>query len=136
MKSLNDLKINEIGYINKILINPGFKKRLLDLGFITNTPIKPVLSNPSNDSRAYEIRGSLIAIRNSDAEKISLQKHCKKRTRSQINIVKKRPGPKLTKFILDNLLFLLLHLGENTNIHNLLKLLIIILRRYSFLFLD
>ena len=70
MKCLDDLEMNTIGYINKIDTNEQLYKRLLDLGFISNTPIKPVLINPTNDSRAYEIRGSLIAIRKSDAERI------------------------------------------------------------------
>lgn len=70
MKCLDDLEMNTIGYINKINTNEQLYKRLLDLGFISNTPIKPVLINPTNDSRAYEIRGSLIAIRKSDAERI------------------------------------------------------------------
>lgn len=72
MKHLNDLKMNKIGYINQINTNENLKKRLLDLGFIYNTPIKPVFANPSNDSRAYEIRKSLIAIRKSDAKNITL----------------------------------------------------------------
>ena len=72
MKCLDDLKIQSIGYIKKINTNEKLKKRLLELGFIINTPIKPVLINPTNDSRAYEIRGSIIAIRNTDAENIIL----------------------------------------------------------------
>lgn len=72
MKCLNDLKMNENGYIRKICTNEILRKRLLDLGFIENTLIKPVFSNPTNDFRAYEIRGSLIAIRNSDAQEITL----------------------------------------------------------------
>ena len=70
MKCLNDLKMNENGYLKKINSNINLKKRLLDLGFITNTLITPVLINPSGDSRAYEIRGCLIAIRNKDAKNI------------------------------------------------------------------
>lgn len=72
MKYLSDLKINENGYIKKINTNDTLRKRLLDLGFISNTLIKPLFSNPTNDSRIYEIRGSLIAIRKSDAKKITL----------------------------------------------------------------
>lgn len=70
MKCLNDLKMNENGYLKKINSNISLKRRLLDLGFITNTLITPVLINPSGDSRAYEIRGCLIAIRNKDAKNI------------------------------------------------------------------
>ena len=72
MKYLSDLKINKKGYIKQINTNKNLRKRLLDLGFIYNTPIKPIFTNPSNDSRAYEIRGSLIAIRDSDAKHILL----------------------------------------------------------------
>ena len=72
MKCLSDLKINKKGYIKQINTNENLRKRLLDLGFIYNTPIKPIFTNPSNDSRAYEIRGSLIAIRKSDAKNILL----------------------------------------------------------------
>ncbi len=72
MKCLNDLKIHSIGYIKKINTNEKLKKRLLELGLIINTPIKPIFINPTNDSRAYEIRGSLIAIRNIDAKNIYL----------------------------------------------------------------
>ena len=70
MKCLDDLEMNTIGYINKINTNEQLYIRLLDLGSISNTPIKPGWINPTNDSRAYEIRGSLIAIRKSDAERI------------------------------------------------------------------
>ncbi len=72
MKCLNDLKTHSIGYIKNVNTNEKLKKRLLELGLIINTPIKPVLINPTNDSRAYEIRGSIIAIRNTDAENIIL----------------------------------------------------------------
>ncbi len=72
MKCLDDLKIHSIGYIKNINTNEKLKKRLLELGLIINTPIKPVLINPTNDSRAYEIRGSLTAIRNIDAKQIFL----------------------------------------------------------------
>lgn len=72
MKCLSDLKINKKGYIKQINTNENLRKRLLDLGFIYNTPIKPIFTNPSNDSRAYEIRGTLIAIRDSDAKHILL----------------------------------------------------------------
>ena len=72
MKCLSDLKINKKGYIKQINTNENLRKRLLDLGFIYNTPIKPIFTNPSNGSRAYEIRGSLIAIRKSDAKNILL----------------------------------------------------------------
>ena len=46
--------------------------RLLDLGLIKGTKIKPVLISPAKDPRAYEFRGNLIAIREEDSSKIKI----------------------------------------------------------------
>ncbi len=73
MKNLNELKINEIGYISKIDTNCLIKKRLLDLGFIENTKIIPILKSPSGDPRAFNIRNTTIAIRKEDCDKIFLK---------------------------------------------------------------
>lgn len=68
--SLDRLKLNKNGYILDINTNENVKKRLIDLGLIRNTSIKPVLSSPSGSIRAYEVRGSLLSIRDIDASKI------------------------------------------------------------------
>lgn len=72
-KTLNDLPINNLGYIKDINCNENIKRRLLDLGLIKGTKICPILISPSKDPRAFEIRGSIIAIRKEDAEKIKIQ---------------------------------------------------------------
>lgn len=68
--TLSDLKLDEIGIINKINCSSEIKKRFLDLGFVKNTKISPVLTSPSGNIRAYLIKDTLIAIRNEDAKKI------------------------------------------------------------------
>ncbi len=65
--TLLDLKLNEIGNINNINCSPEIKKRFLDLGFVKNTKIIPILTSPSGNIRAYLIKDTLIAIRNEDA---------------------------------------------------------------------
>jgi ferrous iron transport protein A len=45
---------------------------MLDLGIVKSTMIKPVFISPSGDPRAYEFRGSLIAIRKRDAKFIEI----------------------------------------------------------------
>ena len=72
-KTVNELELGEIGIVNKIVGEEAIKRRLLDLGLIEGTDIKPVLVSPSGDPRAFEFRGSLIAIREEDAENIKLK---------------------------------------------------------------
>lgn len=65
--TLLDLKLNEIGNIKNINCSPEIKKRFLDLGFIKNTKISPILTSPAGNIRAYLIKDTLIAIRDEDA---------------------------------------------------------------------
>lgn len=69
---LNDLPLNEIGYICDINCSEDIKKRLLDLGLVNNTCIIPILKSPSNGIKAFDIRGSLIAIRDEDSSLINI----------------------------------------------------------------
>lgn len=73
-KNLNELQLNNIGVIEKIECDEEVKRRLLDLGLIKGTKIVPILTSPSKDPRAFEIRGSLIAIRKEDAENIKIKR--------------------------------------------------------------
>ena len=71
-KTVNELKLGEIGVVSKIIVEETIKRRLLDLGLIEGTNIKPVLISPSGDPKAFEVRGTLIAIREEDTEKIEI----------------------------------------------------------------
>lgn len=46
----------------------------MDLGIINGTIIKPVFKSPSGDPTAFEIRGTLIAIRKEDTSLIYVKK--------------------------------------------------------------
>ncbi len=72
-KTANELELEEIGIVHKIIGEETIKRRLLDLGLIEGTNIKPVLISPSGDPRAFEFRSSLIAIRKEDAENIKVK---------------------------------------------------------------
>lgn len=72
-RTIDDLEIGEIGIIDKIVGENTIKRRLLDLGLIDGTNIKPVLISPSGDPKAFEFRGSLIAIRKEDAKNIKIK---------------------------------------------------------------
>lgn len=71
-KTLNELPLNTKGYIQKLNCNGNIRRRLLDLGFVEGACITPVLISPSQDPRAFSIRGTLIAIRKEDANLINI----------------------------------------------------------------
>lgn len=73
MNTLDNLKINQTGKVSNINCNSmHLKRRFSDLGIIKNTDIKPVYKSISGDPIAYEIRGSIIAIRKEDAHNIEI----------------------------------------------------------------
>ena len=70
--SLDKLPLNSYGKILNVNCTPNIKRRLLDLGLIAGTKIKPILGNPMGDPVAYEVRGSTIAIRKEDSKLIDV----------------------------------------------------------------
>lgn len=73
---LNDLKLEEKGFIKEINCDDNIKRRLLDLGLIEGTDVKLVLVSPFKDPKAYEVRGTTIALREEDAKKIYISRKC------------------------------------------------------------
>ena len=70
MQKLVQIPLNQTVYIQEIQCKEHVKRRLLDLGLIQGTKIKPVFKSPLGDPIAYEIRGTLISIRNEEANRI------------------------------------------------------------------
>ncbi len=70
---LHDLSLGKSGKIIDIQCRENIKRRLLDLGLVEGTKIVPVLISPSGDPRAFEVRGTLIAIREEDARQIQIK---------------------------------------------------------------
>ncbi|MBQ3554337.1 MAG: ferrous iron transport protein A [Clostridia bacterium] len=67
---LCDVPVGKTIYIDKILAKKSEKLRLLDFGMVKNATITPVFVSPSGDPVAYEIKNSIIALRNSLASGI------------------------------------------------------------------
>lgn len=59
--------------LNHLNVNGNMRRRILDLGIVEGTNIKPVLRSPLGDPTAYEVRGSIIAIRKDDAKLIFIE---------------------------------------------------------------
>lgn len=70
--NLNQLPLNKNGIIHEIKCEGNIKRRLLDLGLVKGTNIIPVLVSPSKDPRAFQVRGTIIAIRKEDADNIKV----------------------------------------------------------------
>ena len=71
--TLNKLPMNTNGTIENLMCTGETRRRLLDLGLIKGTTLTPVLISPSKDPRAFEVRGTLIAIRKEDAKLIYIK---------------------------------------------------------------
>lgn len=71
---LNNIKNNGYYTVDKINLPEKTKRRLYDIGLVTGTKIKLLFISPSKKIKAYLIRDSIIAIRNSDASKIEVIK--------------------------------------------------------------
>ncbi|MCI8513612.1 MAG: ferrous iron transport protein A [Lachnospiraceae bacterium] len=74
-RTLNSLALNEEAVIIKTPENSDLSRRLLDLGFITGTKVRCVLTGPGAESAAYRIRGTTIALRKEDASQIVIHDH-------------------------------------------------------------
>ena len=71
--TLSTLPLRESAYVTEIAADPDAKQRLTDLGLIPGTRVTCTALSPSGDPRAYLIRGTVIALRNRDADRILLE---------------------------------------------------------------
>lgn len=70
IKKLNELPINQIGIVYDINTNNYLKRRLLNLGIIPGSSIKPLYKAILKDPTAFLIKNSVIALREDDAKNI------------------------------------------------------------------
>lgn len=73
---LTSLKIDETGIISFISngIRGQQRRRLLDFGILPNTEITARMKSINNDPTAYEVRGTLIALRKNQSDLIFIKK--------------------------------------------------------------
>ncbi len=76
LQKLDSLKVGESGIVVKLSerLRGVARRRLLDLGIIPGSKIKVMYENVSGNPRAYEIKNTLIALRNDIAEQIFVRK--------------------------------------------------------------
>jgi len=72
IKYQKDVEIDREAIIKSIECEENIKRRILDLGIIKGTKIKPVFRSPLGDPTAYEVRGSLISLREEESKNIEI----------------------------------------------------------------
>ncbi len=70
---LHELPIGHSGKVKKLTANGCCRRRLLDLGIIIDTTIKPLKESPAGDPISYAIRGAVIALRQEESCKILVE---------------------------------------------------------------
>ena len=70
---LSQLAVGEEGIVTSLDIKGRMRRRLQDLGIINGTKITCAFRAPFGDPTAYEVRGTLIALRREDAKKIIIK---------------------------------------------------------------
>lgn len=71
---LTDLKEGEKASVVRLEMNGTIRRRMHDIGLTPNCCIECVQKSPLGDPVAYNVCGALIAIRNSDADLIFVNK--------------------------------------------------------------
>ena len=69
---LSDLKTGEKGVIVKVLGHGGFRKRIVEMGFIKGTTVEVLLNAPLQDPVKYKILGYEVSLRHDEASMIEI----------------------------------------------------------------
>ena len=69
---LSELKTGERGVIVKVLGHGGFRKRIIEMGFIKGKTIEVLLNAPLQDPVKYKIMGYEVSLRHDEAELIEV----------------------------------------------------------------
>ena len=70
---LNCLPLGKKAKVKELILDGTIRRRMLDLGLITDTVIEALQRSPSGDPIAYDIRGAVIALRSDEASKIMVE---------------------------------------------------------------
>lgn len=70
---LSELKTGEAGIIVKVSGHGGFRKRIIEMGFISGKEVKVLLNAPLKDPVKYRIMGYEVSLRHNEADLIEVQ---------------------------------------------------------------
>ena len=70
--TLDKLDIDNSAMICSLNCKGDLRRRLLDLGLVHGTNIKAIFKSPTGNPIAYEVRGTIIALRKDDSRMIEI----------------------------------------------------------------
>ena len=70
--TLNNLPLCHRAYMSSVNSEGAMRRRLLDFGFAPGNAVTSVLKSPLGDPTAYEIMGSMVALRADSASLINI----------------------------------------------------------------
>ncbi len=68
--TLDNVPIRQAVTVRELRAQGSIRRRLLDLGITPGTKIEPIHTSPSGFMRAYFVKGTMIALRNSESREI------------------------------------------------------------------
>ena len=69
---LSELKTGESGVIVKVQGHGGFRKRIIEMGFIKGKDVEVLLNAPLQDPVKYKLMGYEVSLRHQEAEMIEV----------------------------------------------------------------
>ena len=69
-KSLVDIENGKVAVVVELQNNSEMRKRLMSIGLVEGTQVRPVYESTAGGIRAYMFRDSVFAIRYEDAKRI------------------------------------------------------------------
>ena len=88
---LSDLKTGEKGIIVKVLGHGGFRKRIIEMGFIKGKEIEVLLNAPLQDPVKYKLMGYEVSLRHQEAEMIEVVSGAPDESQESVSAVLSEP---------------------------------------------
>jgi ferrous iron transport protein A len=70
---LHLLPTGSFGKVRELTALDSMRRRMLDLGLISDTLVESLRRSPSGDPTAYQIRGAVIALRSEEASNVFVE---------------------------------------------------------------
>lgn len=70
---MSEMKSNTVGCIKELTHKGSMRRRLCDIGFGLGSLVKYLGKGPFGDPMAFYVKGSIIALRKCDADKIKVE---------------------------------------------------------------
>lgn len=73
--TLADLKVGECAVVAAVQAEEEMRHRLWDMGMVEGTMVECAFQSPSGNPAAYMVRGTVVALRRSDAASVAVQRN-------------------------------------------------------------